>query len=99
MRFTLPVFAFLSLVTLVCGCAGRIHVVEDARTGGTVALHGPEEKAREKADAHMKARCPAGYEIVEQGEAATEDGSREWRITYACKGQNQIGAQLGRIAF
>ena len=96
MRFTLPVFALLALVT---GCAGSIHVVEDAKSGGTVALHGPEEKAREKADEHMKARCPGGFEIVEQGEASTEDGSREWRITYACKGASHVGTKSAHIAF
>lgn len=94
MRFAVPLFALLSFVT---GCAGSIHVVEDARTGGTVALHGPEEKARAKAEEHMKTRCPGGFEIVEQGEAI-EDGSREWRITYACKGTGTTG-KVARIAF
>lgn len=84
----------LASFALVTGCAGSIHVVEDARTGGTVALHGSEDGAREKAEEHMKARCPAGYEIVEQGEATTEDGSREWRLTYACKGTNGKQARL-----
>lgn len=96
MRFAVPVFALLSFIT---GCAGSIHVVEDAKTGGTVALHGPEEKAREKADEHMRTRCPAGYEIIEQGEASTEDGSREWRITFACKGTSTVGSKTARIAF
>jgi len=96
MRFTLPVVALLAFVT---GCAGSIRVVEDARSGGTVALHGPEEKAREKADEHMKTRCPSGYEVVEQGEATSEDGSREWRLTYACKGANNVSGKTARLAF
>lgn len=96
MRFIAPFFVLLSLVT---GCAGSIHVVEDAKSGGTVALHGPEEKAREKAEEHMKLRCPGGYEVVEQGEATIEDGSREWRITYACKGANHVTGKVARIAF
>jgi hypothetical protein len=96
MRFTAFVLVVSSLVT---GCAGSIRVVDAAKTGGTVALHGPEEKAREKAEEHMKAQCPGGYEIVEQGEAATEDGSREWRITYACKGTGHVGGKVARIAF
>jgi hypothetical protein len=96
MRITLPVFALVALVT---GCAGSIHVVEDARSGGTVALHGPEGGAREKAEQHMKARCPGGFEIVEQGEASTDDGSREWRITYACAGANHVGGEGARMAF
>ena len=99
MRFT-PVFVF-ALLASVSGCAGSIHVVEAARSGGTVALHGPEGKAREKAEEHMKAQCPGGYEIVEQGEASIEDGSREWRITYACKGTSTNGkvAQIGVLGF
>lgn len=96
MRFFIPVFALLSLVT---GCAGSIHVVEDAKIGGTVALHGPEDNAREKAEQHMKTRCPGGYEIVEQGEANGEDGSHEWRITYVCKGAGHVSGRMARIAF
>jgi hypothetical protein len=95
MRFSIPVFALLTFVT---GCAGSIRVVEAAKTGGTLALHGPEENAREKAEEHMKMQCPGGYEIVEQGEASTDDGSREWRITYACKGPGTAG-RVARIAF
>lgn len=96
MRFAVPVFALLALVT---GCAGSIRVVEDVRSGGTVALHGSEDTAREKAEEHMKTRCPGGFEIVEQGEASIEDGSREWRITYACKGTGTVGGKVARIAF
>lgn len=98
MRFTLSVFAVLGLVAFASGCAGSFNVVEDAHSGGTVALHGSEDSAREKAEEHMKTRCPGGFEIVEQGEASTEDGSREWRITYACKGSGTAG-KVARIAF
>ena len=56
MRFVIPVFALLGLVT---GCAGSINVVEDARSGGTVALHGSEDSAREKAEdgGRTRTRC------------------------------------------
>lgn len=84
------------LLAFVTGCAGSINVVEDARSGGTVALHGNETGAREKAEEHMKARCPGGYDIVEQGEATTPEGDREWRIMYACKGVN---GKVARLAF
>ena len=94
MRFTALLFASLTFV--VGGCAGNIHVVEDARAGGTVALHGSEGGAREKAAEHMKARCPGGYEIVEEGDAVTAVGDREWRITYACKGTT---GKVARLAF
>jgi hypothetical protein len=85
---------FVAAAALVAGCAGTIDVVHEAKNGGTVALHGPEHGAREKAGAHMRERCPDGYEIVEEGEA-TEDGEREWRITYACKGAT---GQVSRLA-
>ena len=89
--------SLLAIATLALGgCAGTIQVVEDARAGGTLALHGSESGAREKADAHMKARCPGGYEIVEEGEATMPDGDREWRITYACKGG---AGRVARLAF
>ncbi len=96
-------FAIRGLGVILCsftaalfvgGCAGTIQVVEDARSGGTLALHGPEAGAREKADAHMKARCPGGYEIVEEGEARMPDGDREWRVTDACKGGTGKAARL-----
>lgn len=85
-----------SLGSLASGCAGSIQVVEDVRSGGTLALHGAEAGAREKADAHMKARCPGGYEIIEEGEATMPDGDREWRITYACKGGT---GKVAKLAF
>ena len=54
------------------GCSS-IRVVQRTPNGGTVALHGPEDGAREKADEYMRAQCSmsgfAGYEIVEEGEA------------------------------
>lgn len=87
-----PVF-LLALASSLAACGGRIAVVQEASSGGTVALHGSEAGAREKARAHMKARCPGGYEIVEEGEA-TVDGDREWRITYACRGATGEHARL-----
>ena len=99
MRFTLLASAVcVASLALLSGCAGSIQVVEAAKSGGTVALHGSEEGAREKAEEHMKARCPGGFEIVEQGEATTEDGSREWRLTYACKGSPTAGP-VAHLAF
>ena len=88
-------FVFASL-SLFCGCAGSVSVVHEANDGGTLALSGPEGSAREKADAVMKARCPMGYEIVEQGDAMTADGDTEWRIVYACKGTH---GKVAAIAF
>lgn len=87
LRFAVPLLLSSSILLLsLTGCTGSIAVVEDARTGGTVALHGAEGRAREKAEAHMTARCAGAYEIVEEGEAISVAGDREWRIVYACKG-------------
>lgn len=60
-------FAVTALATL-SGCSG-IRVVQKTQTGGTVALQGSEGGAREKADEYMRGQCPAGYEVVEEGEA------------------------------
>src|SRR5438128_2247359 len=57
----------LALATL-SGCSS-IRVVQKTPSGGTVALQGAEDGAREKADEYMRSQCPAGYEVVEEGEA------------------------------
>lgn len=68
------------------GC-GSVRVVQEAKTGGTLALEGAHEAARSKAEDHMRTQCPRGWQIVEEGEALNTDGTtREWRITYACVG-------------
>jgi hypothetical protein len=93
-------FIFLSFVAFVVplgtGCAGSIKVLESSKTGGTVSLNGAEEGAREKADEHMKARCPNGYEIVEQGETMSREGDHDWRLHFACKGPS---GKLAHLAF
>ena len=103
------IFAVTALATL-SGCSG-IRVVQRTQTGGTVALQGAEDGAREKADEYMRGQCPAGYEVVEEGEAvvgsvtnarsnptiigpvttARTTDTREWRITYKCRGSSNVG--------
>ncbi len=74
------------LLSIIAGCSS-IRVVQEGRTGGTIALQGPHEGARAKAEEHMRAQCPHGWQIIEEGEAlATDNVTREWRITYACNG-------------
>lgn len=105
------IVAVTALATL-SGCSG-IRVVQKTQTGGTVALQGAEGGAREKADEYMRSQCPAGYEVVEEGEAvvgsitsaqtnrtiigpvttARTTDTREWRITYKCKGSANAGLQ------
>jgi hypothetical protein len=73
---------------LLTGC-GSIRVVREAKSGGTVALEGSHDGARAKAERYMRAQCQSGYEIIEEGDAASSDGaSREWRITYVCAGSS-----------
>jgi hypothetical protein len=61
----LIVFAALALAA----CSGSYRVVKKTQAGGEVALVGPQESAREKADEYMRTQCPAGFDIVEEGEA------------------------------
>lgn len=84
MRFALLLFA--SAAVVLSGC-GSYRVLSEAKSGGTVALEGAHDSAREKAEGYMRSQCPNGYEVVEEGEAVSEGGaSREWRLSYRCTG-------------
>jgi len=75
------VVGVLGTVALL-GCApqGNYRVVKKVNTGGELALEGQQEPARAKAEAYMKGQCPAGYDIVEEGEAVVgQVGSAETR--------------------
>ncbi|MBX3211122.1 MAG: hypothetical protein KF850_03750 [Labilithrix sp.] len=77
----------LALVALFMGGCGSYRVLSEAKSGGTVALEGAHDGARSKAERYMRAQCPGGFEIVEEGDAIGSDGaSREWRISYVCTG-------------
>jgi hypothetical protein len=65
LRFFLAALAATSL--FACSSA---RIVRETQTGGTVALRGSRDGAREKAEALMQAKCPRGYTILEQGEVA-----------------------------
>lgn len=52
------------------GCVhGNYRVVKTVPSAGEVALEGPQEEARQKAEGYMASRCPSGYDILEEGEA------------------------------
>ena len=86
MRTACKCVFFIFLVSILAACSS-IRVVQEGKTGGTVALSGPHDGARAKAEEHMRSNCPHGWQIVEEGEAlATDNVTREWRITYACTG-------------
>ena len=77
----------LTLSMFALGGCGSYRVLAEAKSGGTIALKGSEDAAREKAESYMRGHCPAGYEIVEEGDAAisvTDATDREWRIAYVC---------------
>ncbi|MBX3197813.1 MAG: hypothetical protein KF850_30760 [Labilithrix sp.] len=77
----------LAVLTLFAAGCGSYRVLSEAKTGGTVALEGAHDRARSKAESYMRAQCPGGFEIVEEGDAIASDGaSREWRISYVCAG-------------
>ncbi|MBX3228489.1 MAG: hypothetical protein KIT84_07545 [Labilithrix sp.] len=80
-------FAFLLLVS---GC-GSIRVISEAKTGGTLALRGAHDAAREKAERYMREQCPDGFEVVEEGDTVGDtDDAREWRIAYRCNGSPSV---------
>lgn len=77
-----PVFL---LASFVLGGCGSYRVLSEAKSGGTLALEGSHESARSKAEGHMRGHCPAGYEVVEEGDAVSPtETAREWRIAYVC---------------
>ncbi len=88
-RITILSFVAASALATLTGCSS-IRVVQKTPAGGTVALEGAEGGAREKADEYMRSQCPAGYEIVEEGEAVVTD-TREWHITFKCRGAGNVG--------
>jgi hypothetical protein len=65
MSKSLVMFVSLALVA----CSGTYRVVRKTTSGGEVALVGPQESAREKADEYMRGQCPTGFDVVEEGEA------------------------------
>lgn len=68
-------FVSVSLLALSMVACSSARVVHDTRTGGTVALRGSRDDAREKAEALMRDKCPNGYGIVEQGEVPYGESS------------------------
>jgi len=84
---------FVLLAALLCvatGC-GSIRIVSEAKTGGTLALRGAHDTAREKAERYMRDHCPSGYEVIEEGDAVGySDDAREWRIAYRCNGSPSV---------
>jgi hypothetical protein len=57
------------LATQTMACSGTYRVVKKTSSGGELALVGPPESAREKANGYMQSQCAQGFDIVEEGEA------------------------------
>jgi hypothetical protein len=78
------------LVFVLTGCSS-IQVVEHSPQGGTVALEGAHDAAREKAEDYMRAQCPFGYRILDETER---------RILFVCKGQSEVarGVKMHEVA-
>ena len=88
-KFPLLLGALLLVLTMA-GC-GSIRVVSEAKSGGTIVLQGAQNAARAKAEEYMRKQCPAGYEVVEEGDSVGDsDDSREWRIAYRCNGSPSV---------
>lgn len=77
MTFSLrSVVGFAGLALFAVGCIhGNYRVVKTVPSAGEVALEGPQEEARQKAEGYMASRCPSGYDIVEEGEAVVGQNS------------------------
>jgi hypothetical protein len=61
---------------IVLGCSNIRAVEVQPGRGGIVALLGLRDGARTKADVYMKTQCPAGYDVVEEGEAVVGSASQ-----------------------
>lgn len=70
LRIGFVLLGLTSIATFGAGCIhGNYRVVKTIPNAGEVALEGPQEEARQKAEGYMAGRCPSGYEILEEGEA------------------------------
>jgi hypothetical protein len=73
--------SLLVALPTVAACAS-IRVVSRSESGGTVALEGSPDVAREKAEDYMGSQCPFGYAVLPDLAPSAE---RELRISYRCK--------------
>lgn len=63
-------------VVFGAGCVhGSYRVVKKVPSAGELALVGPQEEARQKAEGYMKDQCPQGFDILEEGEAVIGQNS------------------------
>lgn len=70
------------LASLSAVACGGYRVVSQSPTGGTVALEGQRDSAREKAEEFMGSKCPFGYDVLPDMSPSVD---RELRITFRCK--------------
>lgn len=82
-------FVSLAVVALSLAACSSARIVHDTRTGGTVALRGPDGGAREKAEVLMNKKCPGGYSVVEQREVPY--GETGWASTHYQQGRHGSG--------
>lgn len=82
-RFRCFFLAALAATSLFACSSARI--VRETQTGGTVALRGSRDSAREKAEVLMREKCPQGYTVLEQGEVAygQQATTTQWNRTTA----------------
>lgn len=73
---TARLFGFAFVGSMLVGCVhGNYRVVKTVPSAGEVALEGPQQEARQKAEGYMANRCPGGYDITEEGEAVIGQNS------------------------
>lgn len=65
----LPLLTLVSMALPACGELTLTREVRRTPSEGEIALMDPRDTAHQQAERLMAARCPKGYDIVEEGEA------------------------------
>jgi len=95
-RSSIIATALIAAAASLSGCSG-IRVVKASKAGGEIALLGNREEAMTKASMEMNRMCgPAGFEIVEEGEAVI--GTQSTSNGQSTAGQTFFGAPTVRTS-
>jgi hypothetical protein len=90
MKLNLSLMAIAFFSFAATGCA-TIRVVKRTPAGGELALIGARDEAQQKANEYMDRQCPAGYDVLEEGEAVVgQNMSTTSRPTRGLFGDKQV---------
>lgn len=82
----------VALVAVSLAACSSARIVHDTRTGGTVAMRGPDGGAHKKAQALMRHKCPSGYTVIEQGEVPYGETSQSYTSYQSPRGRYSAGS-------